>query len=157
MCQIPTLSPPPFIKYIDTPLFCNFTEVIWGPRSAQEMWCCVVRIYMNCSLSKCLLSFLRCIRMTGRCSGSIYKFCMVSRMCIVPNIHSNFKQIYQVWRHQISPGNVMLSCDDRHDRSTLLCKCFPILLRCMKMISTVSGSISNSLMVNILSFIPNIC
>ena len=99
----------------------------------------------------------RCIQMIRSASDRIYNPLTVIMVSFLPNIHSNFKQIYQVWRHQISPGNVMLSCDDRHDRSTLLCKCFPILLRCMKMISTVSGSISNSLMVNILSFIPNIC
>ena len=147
------MSPPPFIKYT---LHCFANLPNLGPKigPGNVMLCCKDIHELR---PKCLSSYLRCIRMTGRCSGSIYKSCMVSRMCIVPNIHSNFKQIYQVWRHQITPGNVMLSCDDRHDRSTLLCKCFPILLRCMKMISTVSVSISNSLMVNRLSFIPNIC
>ena len=56
------------------------------------------------------------------------------------------------FEHQISLGIVTLWQEYRHP---LLLECFPAFLGYVRMIGRASNSISDPLMVNIVSFLPN--
>ena len=101
---------------------------------------------------ECFLTSLRCIGMIGSAFYNVSAPPMVNTVSFLTKIAQNFKQKDQFWAHQISLGNVMLYCKVMH---SLLLECFITYLIYIGMIEGASGNVSDPLMVNTVSFLPN--
>ncbi len=105
----------------------------------------------NSSLLECFLTFLRCIRMIGRAYNSISDPRLVNQLYFYqmnPQISSKITN----FRHHLSPCSMVMCLEESHP---LLLECFLTFLRCIRMIGRSSDSISDPLLVNTLSFLPN--
>ena len=102
-------------------------------------------------LFKCLMTFLRCIKMIGRSSDSIYKPVMVNTVSFLQKQLSNFMQHVKLLWAPLETWNVLLWCKKRHP---MMLGWFMTFLRCMSMIRGASDSIWKPRMVHTLSFLP---
>ena len=100
------------------------------------------------------LTSIRCIRMVGRASDSIYDPLMVNPVLVFYQTYALIPSKITNVGHRISPGYVTLCCKDRY---LLLLECFLTSLRCVRTIGRAFDSISDSLLVNTACFLPNGC
>ena len=124
---------------------------IWCKMSASRHPLCT-EIGMLCHkerhtlLLECFITFLRCMRMNGRASVSIYMPLMVHTVSFILKTPLNF-HVRQCQRlgTPFLKGNGISCCKERHP---LLIKCLITFLRYMRMIGRASHSIYRLVMVN---------
>ena len=101
-------------------------------------------------LSDYFKPFLKCIRMVGRASDSIYEPLMVHNVSFLPTTNLKFHTNNSVFGYPLSKGIVMLCYKERHP---LLLNYFIPFLKYSRIVGRATGSLYESLMVHNMSFL----
>ena len=109
---------------------------------------------MHPLLLECFITFLRCVRMTGRAFDDICMTLMVHitsfLLKITLKFHAKNNRFWAHSQHRKWDGILQV------ETQSLLLECFITILRCIRMVGAASDSLYNLTMAHTVSFLPNI-